>query len=47
MANLRTYPIVERNHMIWAWHHLERLNQLANWRIGMLSAWAASKSGWF
>ena len=22
-ASLRTYPIVERNHMIWAWHHLE------------------------
>ena len=22
-ARLRTYPLVERNHMIWAWHHLE------------------------
>ncbi|CAO5239477.1 3-ketosteroid 9alpha-monooxygenase subunit A [Frankia sp. AgKG'84/4] len=23
-ASARTYPVVERNHMIWAWHHLER-----------------------
>ena len=22
-AQLRSYPIIERNHMIWAWHHLE------------------------
>ena len=22
-AKLRTYPVVEANHMIWAWHHLE------------------------
>lgn len=22
-ARMRTYPVVERNHMIWAWHHLE------------------------
>ncbi|MCK9926327.1 Rieske 2Fe-2S domain-containing protein [Frankia sp. Mgl5] len=23
-ATARAYPTVERNHMIWAWHHLER-----------------------
>ncbi|WP_007512107.1 Rieske 2Fe-2S domain-containing protein [Pseudofrankia saprophytica] len=23
-ATARSYPVVERNHMIWAWHHLER-----------------------
>ncbi|MBL7499768.1 aromatic ring-hydroxylating dioxygenase subunit alpha [Frankia sp. CNm7] len=22
-ATARSYPVVERNHMIWAWHHLE------------------------
>ena len=22
-AQVRSYPMVERNHMIWAWHHLE------------------------
>lgn len=22
-AKIRSFPIVERNHMIWAWHHLE------------------------
>ncbi|WP_198653666.1 Rieske 2Fe-2S domain-containing protein [Actinocorallia populi] len=22
-ASMRTYPTIERNHMIWAWHHLE------------------------
>ncbi len=22
-ANMRAYPTIERNHMIWAWHHLE------------------------
>ena len=22
-AKIRTYPIIERGHMIWAWHHLE------------------------
>ncbi len=22
-AEVRSYPIVERNHMVWAWHHLE------------------------
>jgi nitrite reductase/ring-hydroxylating ferredoxin subunit len=22
-ANARAYPTIERNHMIWAWHHLE------------------------